>query len=68
VPPKPSPLALVAVIAAAVGVCALAAAVMAPPNFAGVGPWVLAGAGAGLLVIAVAMLWVVQKRRDRFLW
>jgi hypothetical protein len=41
---------------------------MAPPDFAGVGPWVLAGAGGGLLVIAVVMLWFLQKRRDRFLW
>jgi hypothetical protein len=68
VAPRTSPLTLVAVIAAAIGVCALAAAVMAPPNFAGVGPWLLAGAGAGLLVIAVLMLWVLQRRRDRFLW
>jgi hypothetical protein len=68
VAPRTSPRTLVAVVAAAIGVCALAAAVMATPNFAGVGPWVLAGAGASLLVVSVLMLWFLQRRRDQFLW
>ncbi|HLI59461.1 MAG TPA: hypothetical protein VKV21_07315, partial [Solirubrobacteraceae bacterium] len=63
--PNPSPLAVAAVIAAAVGVCALASSAMDPLN--GVPPWVLAAGGAALLVVSLVVLWRMQRRRDRSL-
>jgi protein-S-isoprenylcysteine O-methyltransferase Ste14 len=64
--PGPSPVALVAVVAAALGVCALASSAMDPLN--GVPPWVLAAGGAALLVVSLIALWWMQRRRDRSLW
>ena len=64
--PRTPRVAIAAVIAAALGVCALAASVMSPPD--GVPPWVLAAGGAALLVVALLTLWALQRRRDRSLW
>jgi hypothetical protein len=63
VAPGTSPVVVAAVIAAALGVCALFAAVTVPAMLGGVGAWVLAGAGAGVLVLAVLVLGGLQRRR-----
>jgi protein-S-isoprenylcysteine O-methyltransferase Ste14 len=66
-PPRTSPVVVAAVIAAALGVCALFAAVTVPALIGGVGPWVLAGGGAGLLIAAMLVLAGQQRRRGRSL-
>ncbi len=67
-PPRVSPLVVGLVVLVALGGCALAAAVMVPTMLGGVSAWVVAGSGCGLLIAALAILWVVQRRRDRSLW
>jgi membrane protein implicated in regulation of membrane protease activity len=64
--PTPSRLTLAAVVAAALGACALASSAMDPLN--GVPPWTLAAGGAALLVVSLVVLWRAQRRRDRSLW
>ena len=64
--PKPPVLVLVAVVAAGLGVCALASSVMDPLN--GVPPWVLAAGGAIVSLVALVVLWRSQHQRDRSLW
>jgi hypothetical protein len=66
VAPSRPPLAIAAVVGAALGVCALASSAMDPVN--GVSPWVLAAGGAGLLMTSLVALWRIQRRRDRSLW
>ncbi len=64
----PSLLVVVLVVAAAPGVCALAASVMAPVALGGVAAWVLAGGGLVVLLGSLIASWLIQRRRDRTLW
>lgn len=52
----------------AIGVCAIAAAVMVPALLGGLGSWPVLVAGVLMLIAALAALWVIQRRRDRTLW
>jgi low temperature requirement protein LtrA len=54
-------------LAIAVGACALAAAVMAPNDLGGAGTWLVLVVSFMVLVVAFAVLWIVQKRRDHTL-
>ncbi len=64
--PRTPPLVVVLTVAVALGICAVAAAIMVP---------VMLGRGAlpvlvvGLMTLAgaLAALWMIQRRRDRFL-
>ena len=52
----------------AIGVCAIAAAVMVPALLGGLGSWLVLVAGVLMLIAALAALWVIMRRRDRTLW
>lgn len=49
----------------AVGVCCVAASVMAPLALGPLSAWVLAGVGVAALVVGLGVLSVVFARRDR---
>lgn len=49
----------------AIGVCCVAASVMAPLGLAPLSAWVLAGVGFAALVVGLGALSVVFARRDR---
>ena len=66
-PPRPSLAMGVLTVVIALGVCAIAAAVMVPAMLGGVGAWPVLVAGCVLLTVALCGLWLVQKRRDRTL-
>jgi hypothetical protein len=53
---------------AALGVCALAAAVLVPALLGSLGAWPVLVAGVLMLIAALVALWVIQRRRDRTLW
>jgi hypothetical protein len=53
---------------AALGVCAIAVAVMVPALLGSLGGWPVLVAGVFMLLVALARLWVIQHRRDRTLW
>lgn len=61
-------LAVAATIAVTVGVCAVDASVMAPLALRGVSPWILVAGGSLALVLGLAGMWVLVRRRDRDLW
>lgn len=61
-------LAATATIVTALGVCALAASVMTSVAGTGLGEWVLAGGGFVALLIGLWVLWMLMRRRDRFLY
>jgi hypothetical protein len=63
-PPRPSLAMGVLTVVTALGVCAIAAAVMVPAMLGGVGAWPVLVAGCVLLTVALCGLWLVQKRRD----
>jgi hypothetical protein len=67
-PPRTPPLVLVLVVVAALGVCAIAAAVMVPALLGTLGAWPVLVAGVLMLITALAALWVIQRRRDHTLW
>lgn len=67
-PPRASLAVVVLVVAAALGVCAVAASVMAPIALGWVAAWVLAGGGLVVLLGSLFALWLIQRRRDRALW
>jgi len=58
-------LAVALTIVIALGVCAMAAAVMVPTMLGGVGAWPVLAAGCIVLVTALAVLWLSETRRDR---
>jgi len=60
-----SVLAVALTIAVALGVCAVAAAVMVPAMLGSVGAWPVLVAGCIVLVTALALLWLSETRRDR---
>ncbi len=60
-------LAAALTVGVALGVCAIAAAVMAPISLDAIVAWVVAGAGFAVLVGSLAALGVNQRRRDRTL-
>ncbi len=51
-------------IAAALGVCAMAASVMAPDLLGGLGAWPVLVAGCIVLIVAFGGLWLSEARRD----
>jgi hypothetical protein len=55
-------------VLAALGVCAIAAAVMVPALLGSLGAWPVFVAGVLMLIAALPALWVIQRRRDRTLW
>jgi MFS-type transporter involved in bile tolerance (Atg22 family) len=59
---------LVLTVVAALGLCAIAAAVMVPTLLGRLGAWPVLVAGLLMLIAALAALWVIQRRRDRTLW
>jgi hypothetical protein len=63
--PGRSLLAVLLTIAIAIGVCAMAAAVMVPTMLGGVGAWPVLAAGCIVLVTALTVLWLSETRRDR---
>lgn len=67
-PPRRPPLVLVLTVVAALGLCAIAAAVMVPTLLGRLGAWPVLVAGLLMLIAALAALWVIQRRRDRTLW
>ena len=67
-PPRTPPWVVVLTAVVALGVCAIAAAVMVPALLGGLGAWPVIVAGVLLLVAALAVLWVIMRRRDRTLW
>ena len=67
-PPRTPRSVFVLTAVVAVGVCAMAAAVMVPALLGGVGAWPLIVAGVLLLIVGLGALWVIQRRRDRTLW
>jgi len=66
--PKASLLAAAATVVVALGVCAIAASVMAPALLSGVAPWALASGGVVALLAGLVGLWVYVRRRDKSLW
>lgn len=62
--PRTSPLAVVLTVAAALGACGLAAAVMVPTMLGGLSTWAVFAAGVIVLLIALGGLWALQKQRD----
>jgi len=67
-PPRVPPVVVVLTVVVALGVCAIAAAVMVPALLGSLGSWPVLAAGALILVAALAGLWVIQRRRDRTMW
>jgi protein-S-isoprenylcysteine O-methyltransferase Ste14 len=67
-PPRTPRSVYVLTAVVAVGVCAMAAAVMVPALLGGLGAWPLIVAGVLLLIVGLGALWVIQRRRDRSLW
>ncbi len=63
-PPRVPPLVVVLTVVVALGVCAIAAAVMVPALLGSLGSWPVLVAGTLVLVAALAVLWVIQRRRD----
>jgi ABC-type uncharacterized transport system permease subunit len=61
-------LAASATVVVALGVCAIAASVMAPALISGVNPWVLTSCGFLTLIAGLVVLWVHVRRRDGSLW
>lgn len=55
------------VVLAAVGVCMIAASMMATTMLGSFGGWPAVAVGFVLLVASLAGLWVIQKERDRTL-
>jgi len=55
----------VATVLTGLGVCAIAASVMAVPGLLNADPWLVAGAGAVALLAGLAFLSVSFARRDR---
>jgi hypothetical protein len=64
-PPETPPLVIVLTVVAGLGVCAIAAAVMVPVMFGGVGAWPVLVGGSIALIAALVALWVIETRRDR---
>lgn len=62
---KRSPLVAVATVVTGLGVCAIAASVMAVPGLLRANPWLVAGAGVVALVAGLAFLSVSLTQRDR---
>jgi len=67
-PPRTPPSVVVLTTVVALAVCAIAAAVMVPALLGSLGAWPVLVAGALVLIVALAALWVIQRRgRDRSL-
>jgi len=66
--PRVPALVWVLTVLAALGVCAIAAAVMVPALLGSLGAWPVFVAGVLMLIAALPALWVIQRRRDRTLW
>jgi hypothetical protein len=64
---RDSLLAAALTVAIALGVCAMAAAVMVPTMLGGVGSWPVLVAGCVLMMVGPGALWIVQRRRERTL-
>lgn len=62
--PRTSPLAVVLTVAAALGVCGLAVAVMVPTMLGGLSTWAVFGAGVVVLLVALGGLWALERQRD----
>jgi hypothetical protein len=67
-PPRVPASVFVLTVVVALGVCAIAAAVMVPALLGTLGAWPVLVAGVLILVAALVVLWVIQRRRDRTLW
>ena len=67
-PPRTPPSVFVLTVVAALGVCAVAAAVMVPALLGSLGAWPVLVAGVLMLIAGLAALWVILRRRDRTLW
>ena len=67
-PPRTPPWVWALTVVAAIGVCAIAAAVMVPALLGRLGAWPVLVAGVLMLIVALVALWVVQRRRDRTMW
>ena len=67
-PPRTPPWVVVLTAVVALGVCAVAAAVMVPALLGGLGAWPVIVGGVLVLIGALAALWVIMHRRDRTLW
>jgi hypothetical protein len=52
-------------MAAALGVCALAAAVMVPDMLGGLRAWPVLAAGVSVLLVSLGGLWAVRPQRGR---
>jgi peptidoglycan/LPS O-acetylase OafA/YrhL len=65
--PRPSLLVGALTLIIAVGVCAVASAVMVPSMLGGVGAWPVLIAGCVMLIGALVALWIIQRRRDETL-
>jgi hypothetical protein len=67
-PPRASPLVVALTVITALSVCAIFAAVTVPAMLGDAGAWpVLIGGMLGL-VLALAALLLLHRRRDRSLW
>ena len=61
----PSLVALALTVITALGICAIAAAVMVPTMLGGVGAWPVLLGGFVAVLVGLGGLWEVQRRRDR---
>jgi hypothetical protein len=66
-PPPTPPAAVVLTTIVALGVCAIAAAVMVPALLGSLGAWPVLVAGVLMVIAALAALWVILRRRDQSL-
>jgi hypothetical protein len=57
-----------ATVAVGLGVCSLAASVMAPLALGDLTSWLLAGGGFVALIAGLVVLWVLLRERDLSLW
>ena len=63
--PPTSTRALALTVVVSLAACAIAAAVMAPTMLGGVPAWLVLIVASVVLVIAIAALWAIDRRRDR---
>ena len=66
-PSRPSTLVVVLVVLIGLGSCALAVGAIAPDLLGSVGGWRSVAGGEVVVLAALAVLWIVQRRRDRTL-
>jgi hypothetical protein len=66
-PPQTPPLVIGLTVLVGLSVSAIAAGVMVPAMLGSTGAWPVLVGGTIALVVALAGLWVIAKRRDRSL-